>query len=41
MLEYLPILIFLFMAIAVSVGAISFSLILGKKKSVQGKGINL
>lgn len=37
MLEYLPILIFLFMAIAVSVGAISFSLILGKRNQYKEK----
>ncbi len=37
MTEYLPILIFLFMAIAVSVGAISFSLILGRNNRYREK----
>ena len=37
MIEYLPIIIFLFMAIAISVGAILFSLILGKKNPYKEK----
>ena len=37
MIEYLPILIFLIMAIGISVGAITFSLILGKKNSYKEK----
>ena len=37
MIEYLPILIFLFMAIAISLGAICFSLVLGKKNLYKEK----
>ena len=37
MIEYLPILIFLFMAIAISLGAIFFSLVLGKKTFIKKK----
>jgi NADH-quinone oxidoreductase subunit A len=37
MTEYLPIIIFLFMAIAISLGAIFFSLVLGKKNLYKEK----
>ena len=37
MIEYLPVLIFLFLAIAISVGTIFLSLVLGKKNSYREK----
>ena len=37
MIEYLPVLIFLFMAIAISVGTIFLSLVLGKKNYYREK----
>ena len=41
MIEYLPIIIFLFMAIAISLGAIFFSLVLGEKILIKKKFLHM